>query len=144
MKKVLVIHGPNLNLLGEREPAIYGSLSLQDINDKILAFAEEQGLEVRFFQSNHEGELIDFVHENRRWADAIIINPGALTHYSYALRDAIAAVSLPAVEVHLSDIQKREPFRRLSVIKDVCRRQISGLGYRVYLEALRYLTLNFQ
>ncbi len=137
--RILVLHGPNLNLLGEREPEIYGRMTLEEVNEKIREFAAERGAEVRIFQSNHEGTLIDLIHEHRHWADGIVINPGALTHYSYALRDAIAAVGIPAVEVHLSDIGSREPFRRISVIRDVCIAQISGKGYRSYLEGIERL-----
>lgn len=131
--KILVLHGPNLNLLGEREPEIYGTMTLKELNAEIERFALQRGVEVRIYQSNHEGELIDLIHEHRRWADGIVINPGALTHYSYALRDAVAAVSIPTVEVHLSDIDRREPFRRGSVIKEVCLGQISGKGLQSYL-----------
>ncbi len=144
MKKILVIHGPNLNLLGEREPEIYGSSTLLDINSIITKFASEQGLEEKIFQSNHEGALIDFIHENRNWADGVIINPGAFTHYSYALRDAISSVNLPAVEVHISNIYQREDFRKHSVIKDVCIKQFVGLGQQGYLKAIEYLLGYFQ
>ena len=120
MKNILVIHGPNLNLLGEREPEIYGSKTLHDINNEIANFAKELKLLTKIYQSNSEGKLIDFIHENRKWADGIVINPGAYTHYSIAIRDAIASVNLPAIEVHLTDIMKREDFRKVSVISDVC------------------------
>ena len=139
MLKILIIHGPNLNLLGEREPDIYGSFTLDDVNQRIREFAAKNNIEVKMTQSNHEGVLIDFLHENRKWADGLVINPGAFTHYSYALRDAIAAVQLPAVEVHLSDIHKREEFRKISVIKEVCIQQISGKGLDSYIEGLKYL-----
>lgn len=139
MKKILVIHGPNLNLLGEREPDVYGSTTLAEINARLKAFARERKATLKVFQSNHEGELIDFIHAQRKWADGIVINPAAYTHYSYALRDAIASVSLPAVEVHLSDIKKREKFRRHSVIEAVCVKQISGLGWKSYVEGIRFL-----
>ena len=131
--KILVLHGPNLNLLGEREPEIYGTMTLEELNAEIERFAGQRGVEVRIYQSNHEGGLIDLIHEHRRWADGIVINPGALTHYSYALRDAVAAVSIPTVEVHLSDIDRREPFRRRSVIKEVCASQLFGKGSQSYL-----------
>ncbi|MCH7677913.1 type II 3-dehydroquinate dehydratase [candidate division KSB1 bacterium] len=139
MKNLLIVHGPNLNLLGEREPQIYGNDSLKTLNASIESFAEKMGLQVKSFQSNHEGALIDFIHEQRNWAEAIVINPGALTHYSYALRDSIAAVNLPSIEVHLSDVNQREEFRKISVIKDVCEKQISGLGKEGYLRAVEYL-----
>jgi 3-dehydroquinate dehydratase-2 len=139
MKRILVIHGPNLNLLGEREPDIYGSMTLDELNEHLREFAAEQGLDLKIFQSNHEGAIIDKLHEERRWAEGIVINPGAYTHYSYAIRDAIAAVGKPTIEVHLSDIRKREPFRRKSVIKDVCMAQIPGLGWRSYIEGLKRL-----
>ena len=139
MKKILLINGPNLNLLGEREPEIYGYLTLKDIVSEIENYAEGKGVELKHFQSNHEGEIIDFIHKYRKWANGILINPAALTHYSYSLRDAISSVSLPAVEVHLSDINKRESFRQKSVIKDVCIEQVSGLGLNSYLRGLDIL-----
>lgn len=139
MNKILVIHGPNLNLLGERETGIYGKMNLEELNEKIRGAAPGKNISLAFFQSNHEGKIIDFIHENRKSADAILINPGALTHYSYALRDAISSVNLPTVEVHLSDIQQRESFRKKSVIKDVCIAQISGLGADSYLKGLELL-----
>lgn len=139
MKHILVIHGPNLNLLGEREPEVYGSLTLAEIDSKIEEAGRRLSLEVKAFQSNHEGAIIDHLHEHRRWAHGVVINPGALTHYSYALRDAVAAVGVPAVEVHLSDIHRREAFRRHSVIRDVCLKQISGHGLDSYLRGLEYL-----
>lgn len=143
MKRILVLHGPNLNLLGEREPQIYGTLTLEQINDELKAVARTRRLRLRILQSNHEGALIDFLHAQRRWAQGILINPGALTHYSYALRDAIASLGKPAVEAHLSDIAKREEFRRISVIAPVCIDQISGLGLKSYLLGLQRL-LEFQ
>ncbi|MFQ5636409.1 MAG: type II 3-dehydroquinate dehydratase [bacterium] len=141
-KNIIVINGPNLNLLGEREQDIYGQQTLPEINDWIRKCADEMNIAVKFFQSNHEGEIIDFIQEMRKWADGIVINPGALTHYSYALRDALSAVNVPAVEVHLSDITRREKFRKISVVKDVCVKQIFGLGPKGYLDALKYFTLN--
>jgi 3-dehydroquinate dehydratase-2 len=137
--QIMVLHGPNLNLLGEREPEVYGRTTLADLNQLIAQKAEELGVGTVFFQSNHEGALIDFIHEHRKTAHGLLINPGAFTHYSYALRDAIAGVHLPAVEVHLSDIHKREPFRQISVIKEVCLSQISGKGVHSYLEGLQVL-----
>ncbi|AKU92784.1 type II 3-dehydroquinate dehydratase [Vulgatibacter incomptus] len=133
---VLVLHGPNLNLLGEREPSIYGTLTLTELDTKIRSRAMELGLQVRCFQSNHEGALIDELHTARKWMDALVINAGAYTHTSYAIRDAIAAVGVQAWEVHLSDILAREPWRRESRIADVCVEQIMGKGAGSYLEAL--------
>lgn len=137
--QIMVVHGPNLNLLGEREPNIYGSLTLEDINQAIADLAKEFSVTPLFFQSNAEGEIIDFLHDHRFSADGLLINPAAYTHYSIAIRDAIAAINLPAVEVHLSDIHSREEFRRTSVIRDVCLDQVSGLGLESYLQGLRRL-----
>ena len=139
MLNILVVHGPNLNLLGDREPEVYGSMTLQDVDERIATKASELDIAPKFFQSNHEGVIIDFLHENRKTADGLVINPGALTHYSYALRDAIAGIQVPAVEVHLSDIYNREPFRRVSVTKEVCLDQVSGKGVDSYLEGLKIL-----
>ena len=138
-RTILVVHGPNLNLLGDRQPEIYGSTTLAQINAQVGAAARALGLRVKAFQSNHEGALIDFLHRERRRASGIVINPAAYTHYSIALRDAIAATALPTVEVHLSDISKREEFRRHSVIAAVCIDQVSGLGPGSYTEGLRRL-----
>lgn len=142
-KTIFVIHGPNLNMLGIREPAVYGRTSLADINTEIGVLGEKLGVQLDFFQSNSEGALIDKIQSAYGTADGIIINPGAYTHYSYAIRDALAAVDLPVIEVHLSDIHKREEFRRISVIKPVCRAQISGLGKDGYLVALRELVTKY-
>jgi len=131
-----VIHGPNLNMLGIRETEVYGHLNLEQINQRILERAKTLGLEVRITQSNHEGEIIEAIHESLQWADALIINPGAYTHYSIAIRDAITAVRLPTVEVHLSNIHAREEFRRQSVTASVVHGIISGFGVMSYLMAL--------
>lgn len=135
--KILVIHGPNLNLLGRREPDIYGSLTLDDINKRLSGLAAELGVEVSFFQSNHEGELVDEVQKAAGRYDAIVINPGAYTHTSIALRDAIVGAGIPAVEAHLSNIYRREEFRRHSFISQVALGVISGFGLDSYLLALR-------
>lgn len=134
--RILVLHGPNLNLLGEREPEIYGRLTLAELDARLRERAAVLGHELKIFQSNHEGALIDRIHEERRWMEALVINPGAYTHTSYAIRDAIAAVGVRAIEVHLSDIHAREPWRRESRIAEVCEAQICGKGVGSYLEAL--------
>lgn len=138
-KQFLVLHGPNLNLLGTREPEIYGSMTLTQLNAKIKKFATEQGFKIKTLQSNSEGKLIDTLHACREWADGIVFNPGAYTHYSYALRDAVASIDIPTVEVHLSDIHQREDFRKISVIEPVCIQQICGLGWESYIEGLKIL-----
>jgi len=142
--QILVLHGPNLNLLGLREPDLYGTLSLAEVNRRLHDHAAQQDVELRTCQSNSEGALIDALHEARGWAQGIVINPGAYTHTSYAIRDAIAAVGLPTVEVHLSNVHSREEFRHRSVIAPVCQGQISGFGWRSYLlglEAIRQLVI---
>ncbi len=139
MKKILVIQGPNLNLLGEREPGIYGNDSFETINNEIMAEAKPLGLECRIFQSNHEGAIIDEIQNARKDFSGIIINPGAYTHYSYAIRDAVAAVKIPCIEVHISNIHSREEFRSKSVIAPVCIGQICGLGKTGYILAVKAL-----
>ena len=137
IKKIQVINGPNLNMLGKREPEIYGSLSLEKINDKLMQLAKSLGLELDFFQSNHEGAIIDKIHEGfNKNIDGIIINPGALTHTSIALRDALLLLSCPIVEIHLSNIYKRETFRHKSMLADIVTGQISGFGAYGYQMAL--------
>jgi 3-dehydroquinate dehydratase-2 len=134
--RFLLINGPNLNTLGKRQPHIYGTLTLKEIEARVLERAAERGVELRSFQSNHEGALIDFIQAEAGEAQGIIINPGALTHYSLALRDALEDCGLPFIEVHLSDIHAREPFRRHSVMADIAAGQISGQGWEGYLRAL--------
>ena len=132
MFKILLIHGPNLNLLGSREPKHYGTMTLDDINAKMAQIAAENDAELRVFQSNSEGALIDAIHDASNWASGIVINPGAYGHYSYALRDALAAVNLPTIETHLSNIHARENFRHTTVTAPVVIGCISGLGWRSY------------
>lgn len=138
-KKILVIHGPNLNMLGIREPDIYGHTTLEQINNEIIALGNQLGADIECFQSNSEGALIDKIQSAYGTKDGIIINPGAYTHYSYAIHDAIKAVALPAIEVHLSDIHSREEFRRISVIAPACCGQVAALGKDSYLVALEKL-----
>jgi 3-dehydroquinate dehydratase-2 len=140
MPRVLVVNGPNLNLLGKREPETYGTESLETLNQRLGALAKEIGLELVFFQSNNEGAILDFIHKESASASGMIINPGALTHYSVALRDAIAGVKIETIEVHLSNIHGREEFRQRSVIAPVCRGQISGFGFYGYAMALSYFS----
>ena len=144
MSAVLVIHGPNLNLLGTREPEIYGHLTMQDINENLAKQAKSSGIDIDFFQSNHEGAIIDKLHDSRGKFDYIILNAGAFTHYSIAIRDAISAVEIPTIEVHLSNVHQREEFRHHSVISPVVVGQICGFGLDSYKSALyiaiRHLT----
>lgn len=137
--KILILHGPNLNLLGTREPQIYGSLTLADINSRLVELAAECHAELACKQSNHEGELIDALHDARSWADGVVFNPGGYTHTSVALRDAISAIGIPVVEVHLSNVYAREEFRHVSMISAVCRGKVVGFGWRSYMLGLRAL-----
>ena len=139
MKKYLVINGPNLNMLGVREPEIYGKATISDLENSITEKAKELGVSVDFFQSNHEGEIIDKIHSSIGFYSGIIINPGAFTHYSYAIADALSSVNVPSVEVHISNIHKREEFRRNSVTAASCKGQISGFGFYGYILALEAL-----
>lgn len=137
--KILVLHGPNLNLLGTREPEIYGSMMLGDINSKLIELGKGSGAELKCFQSNHEGALIDALHDAREWADGVVFNPGGYTHSSIALRDAVIACGLPVVEVHLSNVYAREEFRHSSMISAVCIGKIVGFGWRSYELGLKAL-----
>lgn len=136
MIKISVLHGPNLNLLGIREPDVYGQDTFDDVNRKIKDKAKAIGVEARIFQSNSEGEIIDAIQDAMKWADAIVINPGAFTHYSYAIRDAVSSVRLPVIEVHITNIQAREEWRHQSVIAPAAHGQIIGFGTNSYLLAL--------
>ncbi len=133
MTAFLVLHGPNLNLLGTREPEVYGNMTLEDINKKLISLGADSGIEVRCVQSNHEGVLIDELQEARKWAAGVIFNPGGYTHTSVALRDAIVAIGIPVVEVHISNVYAREEFRHSSMISAVCKGKIVGFGWKSYL-----------
>ena len=137
--KIMVINGPNLNMLGIREPDIYGKKSYSDLEAYIEEYCKNKDIDVTVLQSNSEGEIIDFIHHALGAFDGIVINPGAYTHYSYAIHDALASVNLPAVEVHISNIHSREEFRRTSVTVPACTGQITGLGFNGYLLAIDYL-----
>lgn len=139
MKSILVLHGPNLNLLGMREPEVYGDWTLEDINAELVSAGQNMGVRVRCFQSNSEGELIDALHDARTWAVGVVFNPGAYTHTSVALRDAISAIEIPVVEVHLSNVYAREEFRHKSLLAPVCLGKITGFGWRSYLLGLQAL-----
>jgi len=140
VKRILIVNGPNLNLLGKREPHVYGTKSLADLTKVVRAKARELGVQVSLFQSNHEGELIDFVQKEAPGSLGIVINPGALSHYSLALFDCLQAVAVPAVEVHISNIHAREEFRSKSVTARAARGVITGLGFTGYLLAMEFLT----
>ena len=142
--KILVINGPNLNMLGKRERSIYGIKTLDDIHSALREQAKELGIDVAVFQSNSEGEIVDFIQTEASKAEGIIINPGALTHYGLSLRDALADASIPIIEVHLSNIYAREDWRSKSVIAPIAKGQITGLGWRGYLAALQILTSELQ
>lgn len=137
--RVLVLQGPNLNRLGARDPGMYGTLTLDAVHERIQKRGQEHGLEVAFFQSNHEGDLVDYIQEHTPQADGVIINPGALTHYGLSLRDALADARLPIIEVHLSNIHAREEWRRVSVVAPIAVAQVAGMGWRGYLAAIDYL-----
>ncbi len=137
--KILILHGPNLNLLGTREPEVYGSMTLDDINKKMIELGKELGAEIKCTQSNYEGALIDALHDSRTWAGGVVFNPGGYTHTSVALRDAISAIEIPVIEVHLSNVYAREEFRHTSLVSAVCKGKVSGFGWRSYELGLRGL-----
>jgi len=136
---ILVINGPNLNLLGSRHPEIYGDETLEQLMNWLQNTPEGVKQKFKFYQSNHEGDIIDCIHKNQKWAEGMIINAGALTHYSYSIRDAIESVGIQTIEVHISDIKNREEFRKISVLEEVCLAQVYGLGKLSYLEGLKIL-----
>ena len=136
---ILIINGPNLNLLGTRKPEIYGTETLEELMMWLENSTESADHNFKFYQSNHEGEIIDVLHDERHWAGGILINAGAYSHYSYAIRDAIESISIPTIEIHLSDINKRENFRKKSVLYSVCQNTISGFGKNSYLKGLKLL-----
>ena len=137
--KILILHGPNLNMLGTREPEVYGSMTLDDINNKMIELGKELGVEVKCLQSNHEGTLIDALQDARTWASGVVFNPGGYTHTSLALRDAISAIQIPVIEVHLSNVYAREEFRHSSMISAGCKGKVVGFGWRSYELGLRGL-----
>ncbi|WP_406620634.1 type II 3-dehydroquinate dehydratase [Bacillus atrophaeus] len=139
MAHYLILNGPNVNRLGKREPAVFGNDTLTDLETGLFQFAEAVQIQLTFFQSNHEGDLIDAIHEAEGQYDGIVLNPGALSHYSYAIRDAVASISLPVIEVHLSNLYAREEFRHQSVIAPAVKGRIIGLGFEGYKLAVRYL-----
>ena len=137
--KILILHGPNLNLLGTREPEIYGAMTLDGINEKMIALGKELKAEIKCLQSNHEGALIDALQDARTWADGVLFNPGGYTHTSVALRDAISAIVIPVIEVHLSNVYAREEFRHTSLVSAVCKGKVTGFGWHSYELGLRGL-----
>src|ERR1041384_7290833 len=137
--KILILHGPNLNLLGTREPEVYGSMTLANIDQKLIELGKELGADIKSLQSNHEGALIDALHDAQTWANGVVFNPGGYTHTSIALRDAISAIQIPVVEVHLSNVYAREEFRHVSMISAVCKGKITGFGWKSYTLGLRAL-----
>ena len=137
--KIIIINGPNLNLLGKREPEIYGVETLEDILMWVVKKIDNEDIKIDWFQSNHEGEIIDRIHDSIGKFDGILINPGAYTHYSYAIRDAISGAAIPTVEVHLSDVNNREDFRKISVIESVCIHSVMGMEKKGYLEGIHFL-----
>ena len=137
--KILILHGPNLNLLGTREPEVYGSMTLDEINNRMIKLGKELDIEIKCMQSNHEGVLIDVLQDARTWAGGVVFNPGGYTHTSVALRDAISAIQIPVIEVHLSNVYAREEFRQKSLASAVCKGKVSGFGWRSYELGLRGL-----